>query len=359
MTRPRVERKSSAEQIRADEAAGDGDQQPLGFEAAPSAASSRAATPAWAANARPALPGVNGPSPARTSASRRRRSGRGPIRPSGAATAASKVSATTSMTTWAGESQTKARAPTAWMTAWTSTALENVRAAHRAYAARRWGDMYEFFGLGYSPDPFGGCERCRRRPGHIHRPPTQSPAERAMYTARPSAFESTDTVSRVVALLVRFPAIHSVRSNPAEATLTLSFAVRERFDRTKTQALADRVSEYVRAFLDLRGEVPAKIAVASDHDAAVSFVHVTRDAASFAREELELLVALFADAYGDRLVRRGERPAGGRRSGCPRRRGRGGSRCAARPDPAAAPRRLPGRATRAGLLRARSQARES
>jgi hypothetical protein len=30
---------------------------------------------------------------------------------------------------------------------------------------------------------------------------------------------------------------------------------------------------------------------------------VTRDAASFAREELELLVALFADEYGDRLVR--------------------------------------------------------
>ena len=124
-----------------------------------------------------------------------------------------------------------------------------------------------------------------------------------MYTARPPAFESTDTVSRVVALLVRFPAIHSVRSNPADATLTLSFAVRERLDRGKAQALADRVSEYVRAFLDLRDEVPAKLAVACDRDTAVSFVHVTRDAASFAREELELLVALFADAYGDRLVR--------------------------------------------------------
>lgn len=124
-----------------------------------------------------------------------------------------------------------------------------------------------------------------------------------MYTARPSAFESTDTVSRVVALLVRFPAIHSVRSNPSDATLTLSFAVRERLDRVKTQALAERVGEYVRAFLDLRGEAPAKIAVACDRDAAVTFVHVTRDSASFAREELELLVALFADQYGDRLVR--------------------------------------------------------
>jgi hypothetical protein len=122
----------------------------------------------------------------------------------------------------------------------------------------------------------------------------------------PSAFESADTVNRVVALLVRFPELHSIRSNPADATLTLSFAVRERLDRAKTQALAERVGEYVRAFLDLRGESPEKIGVACERDAAVTFVNVTRDAESFSREELELLVALFADQFGQRLVRDGE-----------------------------------------------------
>jgi hypothetical protein len=126
-----------------------------------------------------------------------------------------------------------------------------------------------------------------------------------MHSPRPSAFESADTINRVVALLVRFPELHSVRSNPADATLTLSFAVRERLDRAKQLALADRVSEHLRAFLDLRGDAPAKIALACDRDTAVTFVNVTRDAASFAREELELLVALFVDAYGDRLVRDG------------------------------------------------------
>jgi hypothetical protein len=126
-----------------------------------------------------------------------------------------------------------------------------------------------------------------------------------MHTARPSAFESADTVNRVVALLLRFPELHSVRSNPADATLTLSFAVRERLDRVKQRALAEHVSEHLRAFLDLRGEAPSKIALACDRDTAVTFVNVTRDAVSFAREELELLVALFTDAYGDRLVRDG------------------------------------------------------
>jgi len=125
-----------------------------------------------------------------------------------------------------------------------------------------------------------------------------------MHVPRPS-FESADTVNRVVALLLRFPELHSVRSNPADATLTLSFAVRERLDRAKTLALAERVSDHLRAFLELRGDVPGKIALACDRDTAVTFVNVTRDAASFAREELELLVALFADTYGDRLVRDG------------------------------------------------------
>ncbi len=128
-----------------------------------------------------------------------------------------------------------------------------------------------------------------------------------MYTPRPSAFESADTVNRVVALLVRFPAIHSVRSNPADATLTLSFALRMRLDRSAARALGERVGDHVRAFLDLRGEVPGRIALSCDRDrdTPVSFVHVTRDAASFVREELELLVALFVDAFGDRLVRDG------------------------------------------------------
>lgn len=124
-----------------------------------------------------------------------------------------------------------------------------------------------------------------------------------MSTPRTLAFESADTVNRVVALLVRFPEIHSVRSNPADATLTLSFAIRKRLDRAQTRSFAERVSEHVRAFLDLRGEEPGRIAVTCDRDVAVSFVHVTRDAASFAREELELLVALFADSFREALVR--------------------------------------------------------
>ena len=120
-----------------------------------------------------------------------------------------------------------------------------------------------------------------------------------MSTPRTLAFESADTVNRVVALLVHFPEIHSVRSNPDDATLTLSFAVRKRLDRAQTQAFGEHIGEHIRALLDLRGEAPDRIAVSAERDAAVTFVTVTRDAESFSRGELELLVALFADAFRD------------------------------------------------------------
>jgi hypothetical protein len=126
-----------------------------------------------------------------------------------------------------------------------------------------------------------------------------------MSTPRTLAFESADTVNRVVALLVRFPEIHSVRSNPEDGTLTLSFAVRKRLDRAQTRAFGDRIAEHVRAFLDLRGDVSDRIAVNAERDAALTFVTVTRDAESFSRGELELLVAMFADTFRDGLVRDG------------------------------------------------------
>jgi hypothetical protein len=124
-----------------------------------------------------------------------------------------------------------------------------------------------------------------------------------MSTPRSLVFESADTVNRVVALLVRFPELHSVRSNPADATLTLAFAVRKRLDRVAVSLFAERVGDHVRALLDLRNDEPQRLAVAAERDAAVSFVTLTRDAESFSREELELVIALFCDAFGEALVR--------------------------------------------------------
>jgi len=123
-----------------------------------------------------------------------------------------------------------------------------------------------------------------------------------VHTPRP-AFESNDTVNRVVALLIRFPEIHSIRSSPADESLTLSYAVGLRLDRDAIRAFSDVIGEHVGAILELRGETPARIAVTSECDANVTFLHVSRDSASFTREELELQIALFCDRFGSSLVK--------------------------------------------------------
>jgi hypothetical protein len=118
-----------------------------------------------------------------------------------------------------------------------------------------------------------------------------------------SAFESNDTVNRVVSLLIRFPEIHSLRSSPTDESLTLSYAVGLRLDRAEIRAFGDFIAEHVGAILELRGERPAKISVRGERDANVTFIHVSRDFATFTREELELQITLFGDRFGTLLVK--------------------------------------------------------
>jgi hypothetical protein len=115
--------------------------------------------------------------------------------------------------------------------------------------------------------------------------------------------ENADTVSLVCALLVRFPELTSIRSGPAERTLRLTFAVRQRLDKPSQAALAEALDEHVRGFLALAKEEPAVLRVESEGDRTLSFVHVTRDLDSFSKDELELQVGFLCDRFGDALVR--------------------------------------------------------
>ena len=117
-----------------------------------------------------------------------------------------------------------------------------------------------------------------------------------------NAFESADTVNRVVALLVRFPELHSIRSNPADATLTLTYAVDRRLDAGAMRALEDFVGEHVRSFHALGGDPIERFAVTCEQDVKVTFVHVTRDLATFSPEELALQASLFVARFGDALL---------------------------------------------------------
>jgi hypothetical protein len=115
--------------------------------------------------------------------------------------------------------------------------------------------------------------------------------------------ENADTVSLVCALLVRFPELASIRCGPTDRTLRLTFAIRQRLDKSAQSALAEAVDEHVRSFLALSKEELHVLRLECEGDRSLTFVHVTRDFESFSKDELELLVGFFSDRWGDALVR--------------------------------------------------------
>jgi hypothetical protein len=115
--------------------------------------------------------------------------------------------------------------------------------------------------------------------------------------------ENADTVSLVCALLVRFPELASIRSMPADRTVRLTFAIRQRLDRAAQAGLAEGIDEHIRSFLALVKDEAQSLEIECEGDRAMTFVHVTRDLESFTKEELELHVAFFSARCGDALVR--------------------------------------------------------
>ena len=95
--------------------------------------------------------------------------------------------------------------------------------------------------------------------------------------------ENADTVSLVCALLVRFPELASIRSGPADRTLRLTFAVRQRLDRASQIALGEAIEEHVRGFLALSKDEPKALRVecegdpAAEDEAALYAVEALRD----------------------------------------------------------------------------------
>jgi hypothetical protein len=115
--------------------------------------------------------------------------------------------------------------------------------------------------------------------------------------------ESSDTVSSIVSLLVRFPEISSVWSHPTDGTLRLTYVVARRLTKTEQRDLAAMLDDHVRAFVSLEGRGVRMIKVRCETDNAVTFVHCTRDSASFTREELLLQIGLLGDRFGEALVK--------------------------------------------------------
>ena len=123
-----------------------------------------------------------------------------------------------------------------------------------------------------------------------------------MNTAR-LPHENTDTIGLICALLVRFPEIASVRSMPTDGNVRFTFVVSRKLDKAAQRAVIASIDEHVESFLHLEGDAAGTVRVECETDKSMTFIHVTRDLETFSRDELILLVNIFAERFRDSLVR--------------------------------------------------------
>ena len=115
--------------------------------------------------------------------------------------------------------------------------------------------------------------------------------------------EASDAVGLIITLLVRYPEIATIVSHPKDGTLTLSFAIAAPLRRAVEREVTASIDDHVRALLEIGHDHPDALEIACESDAGMSFVRVTRDARSFSREELQMLVAVLAARFGPTLVK--------------------------------------------------------
>jgi hypothetical protein len=115
--------------------------------------------------------------------------------------------------------------------------------------------------------------------------------------------ENSDTVSSIVSLLVRFPEISSLWSHPTDGTLRLTYVVARRLTKSEQRDLGEALDDHIRAFVALEGRDVRMIRVRCETDNTVTFIHCTRDSASFTREELLLQIGLLSERFGEAFVK--------------------------------------------------------
>jgi hypothetical protein len=115
--------------------------------------------------------------------------------------------------------------------------------------------------------------------------------------------ESSDAVGLIIALLVRYPELATIVSHPNDGTLTLSFAIGASLGRSAVRDVREAVVEHVRSLLGLGAETHDALSVECESDGGTTFLRITRDARSFSRDELQMLVAILSERFGDKLYR--------------------------------------------------------
>ncbi len=110
-------------------------------------------------------------------------------------------------------------------------------------------------------------------------------------------------IDLLVAILVRFPQIGTIHYEPEAKTLRLVFLLKDA--QQDFHHFARRFESHLALFHNLRQEDVAVASLKKAETGDLTVIEVIRDLASISSGELNLIVELVSDEYGDTVVQEG------------------------------------------------------
>ena len=111
-----------------------------------------------------------------------------------------------------------------------------------------------------------------------------------------------DSIELMVSILVRYPEINTIKTDPKAKEITFSFLVREELSQEKFKTLKEKLNNNLEALLFLENKESGTLRFNLESHAECSYVEISRDFGSVGQRELSLLTQLIKDEFGDKLL---------------------------------------------------------
>lgn len=114
---------------------------------------------------------------------------------------------------------------------------------------------------------------------------------------RQDSGELCDSVGLLISILVRYPEIGTVKFNPQNQTLKLSFILSRLFSNDEYQIFTDKLCSSLEAYNFLESQNDVVIHTAYDQYEQIGVLEVIRDVHTLSRTEISLIIAIIRDHF--------------------------------------------------------------
>lgn len=114
--------------------------------------------------------------------------------------------------------------------------------------------------------------------------------------------ELCDSIGLLISILVRYPEIGTVKFDPDNQTLKLSFLLSQLIDEKEYQVFADKLCTSLETYNMLEGYDQVIIKTALSSFDQISVIEVDRDVHTLSKTEIALIITLLKEYYTGQMI---------------------------------------------------------